>query len=174
MGPVACLRFLWGSSGPSLTMTGLGSSPSAQTELSGRPNSRPRGASDSSFRWDEDPRQNAQAMSERLLLKGFWVKSAGLRAGNRISGRLPANDVQEKRLTCVLRRRLDGPRLQDKLTLVGPLQLLRLRVSIPASSLRLQPPHMAHVDAEGELMTWWSSTTSHPAVVSHSRKLVGL
>lgn len=85
--------------------------------------------------------------------EGLLGEVCRARAGDWISGMSAAKRLAGQRLTCVLRRRLGRPRLQNELTLVVPAQLLRLRVPVPASSLRLRPPHMAHVDAEGELMT---------------------
>lgn len=56
-------------------MIGLGRESSTQMELSGWPKRQPREAPESdvddSLRLDEEPRQKAQLMRERLLLKGF-------------------------------------------------------------------------------------------------------
>lgn len=67
-----------------LTMTGFGRVSPAQTELSGWPNKQPRAVlRDSSFRFEEEPRQKAQAMSERLLLNGFPEKSEEMTAAQK-------------------------------------------------------------------------------------------
>lgn len=53
-------------------MTGLGSASSMQTQLSGCPNRQPREVLRlRPSRWEEEPFQKAQAMKERLLLRGF-------------------------------------------------------------------------------------------------------
>lgn len=151
-----------------LTMTGFGRASSKQTALSGWPNRQPWGSPrDSSFRWEEEPRQKAQVMRERLLLNGFWEKSEETTQHPRMhQHRCSIFCFQflwgRNNLTCRFVQCFSGSRLQDELALLVHLQLLHLHgplsvcrwCSSVLSSLRCSVSHMIHLDAEGKLVTW--------------------
>lgn len=153
-----------------LTMTGFGSVSSTHTQLSGCPNRQPRDAParDSSFRCEEEPRQKAQVMRDRLLFKGFWDKSEKTTRLSPECMRMNSfliNHLLPAGVTCtdvlLLQQRVHGSRLQDELALLARLQLLRLhgplsvcrwRRGVPAC-LRRRVSHVTHLDAERKLVT---------------------